>query len=163
MEHWEWLEQAKRYKNPEFKLTEHSRAVAQILGITYSGLYHLDNKAIEKTDWQNEDRVSIKLWRPSLATQDYYHLTDLVIMCHDACIRLAITPHTFDTLMLHFHRRDSREGDVSRRHPTIETAIERVRKYEAPKYEERENSQHPTNGLQAPALSEPSTQIAGNK
>jgi hypothetical protein len=153
MKHWEWLEQAKRYKNPEFKCSEHGRAVAQILGITFGGLYHLENKAIEKADWQHECCVEINLWRPQLATHDFCRLTELVIMCHDACIRLEIDPHTFQTLKLWFHKRESREGDICRRHPTIESAIERVRKYGAPKYEERENSQHPTNGITVPATS----------
>lgn len=139
MEHWEWLESS--YNDHKIVCSEHGRNVAQILGIVFGGLYHIMTK-IEKVQWHHERAIEIKFGYTNMSTWDYDRLTRLVILCHDACIRLEIEPHTFNSLRFWFHRRDGREGDTSRRHPTIEQAIERARKSGGPKYEDR----HPLSG-----------------
>jgi len=134
MLHWEWLENS--YKDLGVKCSPHGRDVAQILGIVYSGLYHISAK-LEKVKWDHERAIEIKFGYSNLATFDFNNLTKLVILCHDACIRLEIEPHTFDSMRFWFHRREGREGDITRRHPTIEQAIENARKAKGPKLEER--------------------------
>jgi hypothetical protein len=134
MFHWEWLESL--YKDSGVKCSQHGRDVAQILGIVYGGLYHISAK-LEKVKWDHERAIEIKISYPNLATFDFNNLTKLVILCHDACIRLEIEPNTFNSIRFWFHRREGREGSMSRRHPTIEQAIENTRKSEGPKLEER--------------------------
>jgi len=134
MEHWEWLENS--YKEQKIICSEHGRNVAQILGIVFSGLYHIMTK-LEKVNWSHESAIEIKFGYCGMSTFDFDRLSKLVILCHDACIRLEIQPHTFNSMRFWFHRRDGREGGISRRHPTIEQAVEKARTCEGPKYEDR--------------------------
>lgn len=57
------------------------------------------------------------------STFDYNGLTTAVLMAHDRCIRFEIRPSGPRMLGLYLHKRRQREGDISLRHPTIETAI----------------------------------------
>lgn len=134
MMHWEWLEES--YKDFNLKCSEHGRDVAQILGIVFGGLYHISAK-LEKVKWDNVRAIEIKFGYANMSTWDYDRLTKLVVLCHDACIRLEIEPHTFNSLRFWFHRREGRDGDMCKRHPTIEQAIERARQCEGPKLEDR--------------------------
>ena len=62
------------------------------------------------------------------ATVDFNGLTKAVLMAHDRCIRFEIRPSGPGMLKLFFHKRHQRDGDLSLRHPTIETAIAEYRK-----------------------------------
>jgi hypothetical protein len=59
-----------------------------------------------------------------LATFDSYGLTKLVLMAHDKCIRASVSPHNSGKIKICIWKRQGREGNFSRRHPTIETAIQ---------------------------------------
>ena len=61
------------------------------------------------------------------ASFDYNGLTMAVIMAHDRCIRFEIRPSSPGRLRLFFHKRNSRVGDISQRHPTLEEAIKTIR------------------------------------
>lgn len=63
----------------------------------------------------------------SFATYDYDELTRLVIAAHDKCIRVCIMPYKFKELKIAIWKRQ-REGGMSKRHPTLEQAIESFRK-----------------------------------
>jgi hypothetical protein len=147
MEHWEWVE-----SNCQIKCSEFGKTVAQILGIAWSGVYHM-SRTFKKTNWKSERAIEVIVDFPQLSTWDFARLTDIVIMCHDACIRFEVEPHAFRSMRMWFHRRDVREGGMSERHPTIEQAIERVRKYGGPKLEERrEDSKIATEQVSVPDL-----------
>lgn len=62
------------------------------------------------------------------ATFDYDGLTRAVVMAHDRCIRFEIYPSSPRTLGLRLHKRHSREGGMSSRHPTLEEALKNLRK-----------------------------------
>ena len=64
----------------------------------------------------------------SASTFDFNHLTTAVLMAHDRCIRFEIRPSGPRMLGVYLHKRTMREGDISERHPTIETAIDSYRK-----------------------------------
>lgn len=80
----------------------------------------------KKVDWDWGGGVRFKL-RQSLATYDFDHLTRLVALAHDECIRVeidALAPHT---LAIAMHQRHGRDGSMCERHPTIERAIKEWR------------------------------------
>ena len=91
--------------------------VAEILAIIWSGLYHLEG--VEKVDWKDNYLIRVSIREP-LATWDFNHLTQLVVLAHDACIRMQITPKG-QKLLLSFHQRQGRDGEMSNRHPTLES------------------------------------------
>lgn len=107
--------------------------VADILGIVWRGIYHLRDASLQRVDWRAVDMLDLTVPR-DLATYDFAELTDLVVLCHDRAIRLSIEP-AMSRLRLRFSRR-SRDGAQHERHPTIEQAIERVRRFAAPELPE---------------------------
>lgn len=108
-------------------ISDLGRDVADILGQVYQGIYHLDKQAL-KVDWSNEDWIEIVIWG-CLCTWDFSHLTNLVIMCHETAIRLELIAAAPNYLRLVFYRRKRQAEATSKRHPTIEEAVERVRKH----------------------------------
>lgn len=67
--------------------------------------------------------------RNGLATIDSNGLTNLVIGAHDNCIRVSIEAIAPRLYKIRMHKRHCREGEISRRHPTIEQAVAQYRKY----------------------------------
>lgn len=104
------------------------RRVADLLGQVYLGLYHLPTSALARANWDNKDWIAIVL-PGELATCDGSELTRLVVLCHDAGIRLSISPKAFRYLELQFHQRTVREGgDFWARCPTMEALVAEVRR-----------------------------------
>lgn len=62
-----------------------------------------------------------------LATFDSDILTRLVVAAHDKCVRVSIQSSGPRMVKIVLHPRHGREGDFSRRHPTIEDAIAKIR------------------------------------
>lgn len=67
--------------------------------------------------------IIVHLDRGNMATYDGSGLTRLVIGCHDEAVRVQITRSGPWHVGLVFSERE-REGDFSKRHPTIEHAVE---------------------------------------
>jgi hypothetical protein len=63
-----------------------------------------------------------------MSTHDSNGLTTLVLACHQARIRLNVSPHGPRGLMLWFSRRDSSKT-YSDGHPDIDEAVEAFRRY----------------------------------
>lgn len=61
--------------------------------------------------------------RGDLATFDFSELTRLVLMAHEMCIRVSVEAVSKNVMRISIWQR-VREGGMSERHPTIETAIE---------------------------------------
>lgn len=97
------------------------RVVARIL----DDVWALYNMSLQRVDFSRAHIVEVNIDR-TLSTFDFDELTQLVIRCHDACVRLSVAPCNMRYLKLAFHPRE-REGRIYDRHPTIEQAIERVR------------------------------------
>lgn len=100
--------------------------VASLLALVYRGIYHLDPTSLQKTDWSDTYVIAINIRQGGLATVDYNELTQLVVLAHDLCIRVAIDAVAPRTLRLMFHQR-TREGSYSQRHPTLEEHAEKIR------------------------------------
>lgn len=62
-----------------------------------------------------------------LSTFDFDYLTRLVVLAHDACVRVEIVSSGPGRIGLVLHKRAGRTGSSHDRHPTMEEAIERVR------------------------------------
>jgi hypothetical protein len=99
---------------------------AQILSEIFHGPHHLDPATLQKTRWEDTHAIEYQLGRRQLATFDFDELTRLVVMAHDACVRIAVSPGGRMGLALFFHRRE-REGEYTQRHPTLEEAMMKMR------------------------------------
>jgi hypothetical protein len=119
----EWIKE-----NYKVKLSPLGVAVADLLGDLFGGIYHLETKYLKEVDWGNDHHIVVTLRHKSLATFDYDELTRLVFLCHDHAIRCSVDARANNMLELMFHQRE-REGGISKRHPTIEQALEMWRKY----------------------------------
>lgn len=121
-----WIEgiQKKRFQN----ISDFGKEVADILGCVYEGIYHILKPVLhERVDWEDKRMIEIVL-PGTLATYDSDSLTRLVIMCHKHAIRLEIGAAANGYLRLRFHRR-SRDGKrMYEYHPSMEEAIDKLKK-----------------------------------
>jgi hypothetical protein len=68
--------------------------VADILRFVVGGLHH-GHATWEKVDWANPRFIRVVVssgWLSTLATVDTAELTYLVVLCHDAMVRLEVSP-----------------------------------------------------------------------
>lgn len=61
-------------------------------------------------------------------TYDFDDLTRAVVLAHDRCIRFYVSPCNSQKLRFHLQKRDTRDGNTMVKHPTMEEAIEKIRK-----------------------------------
>lgn len=90
----------------------------------YYGEHHIPGYKVH--EWG--DGFCVKHDRGGLSTFDYNELTRLVLMAHDKCYRVDISPLAPRYLRIAIWKRFGREGGFSSRHPTIEQAIESYNK-----------------------------------
>jgi hypothetical protein len=64
--------------------------------------------------------------RGELSSFDFNSLTKLVLMAHDQCIRVEVSPHSKKEMRISIWKRE-RDGSIDSRHPTIEQAISTFR------------------------------------
>lgn len=123
--HWEWLQRDLQYVRPGTNISPFGKKVAQIIGTTWAGIYHLNAKAYReaRTQWDSDKHIFIIIRDWELSTWDFDKLTKLVILSHDYCVRIAIEAVAPGYVKISFWNRKSREGSISSRHPTIEEAI----------------------------------------
>lgn len=123
------------------KMSPLGEAVANLLGEWWGGIYHLETKDLGAVDWTNDHHIEFILKYRSLATFDSDQLTRLAFLCHDYAIRASVTAKWKSQLSLMFHQR-IREGGISMRHPTLESALEMYRRYHQPLEIEMEKIGH---------------------
>ena len=83
-----------------------------------------------QTNWETVNwsyGTSFVLKSPQLATYDNDTLTRLVIAAHDKGVRVQIGACTPRAIRVSMWTRPDREGSMGKRHPTIETAIAKMR------------------------------------
>jgi hypothetical protein len=89
----------------------------------FNGEHHIPAKLHEFGDgW------SLTTWG-DLSTFDFDMLTRLVFLAHDRCVRATVMQGAPKTVKIVLWQRESREGSINKRHPTIEQALEDWRKY----------------------------------
>lgn len=96
----------------------------RILNKVFGGLHHVN--VIKDFGFGAEVLVY-----GGLSTWDFNKLTELVVAAHDDCVRVEIEPANFHDLRLIFHPRDRSATDSTRRHPTMEEALDTIRKRHA--------------------------------
>jgi len=104
------------------------RRVAHLLD-AWVGIHHISRGILRRVDWS--DPWLIRTACPSyanLATYDGDHLTRLVFLAHDLCVRVELRPHGPSYVGLVFTPRE-RDGDREqhmrdlRNHPTLDEAV----------------------------------------
>jgi len=125
-EAYKWINGSRKNKNLE-PCSELGQVVAEILGRVYRGIYNMPATSgwCDKDDWSSNRCIAITVWG-GLSTYDFCQLSDLVILSHDACVRIELNPKGFKYLELVFHPRN-RSGSLPQRMPSMEEAIARVR------------------------------------
>lgn len=86
-----------------------------MLADLFGGFHHLRARAIKK--WGNGIQYS---HYGDLSTFDFDHLTCLVRLAHDRCIRASIGPSGPRMVRIILHKRHARTGSMFERHPTWE-------------------------------------------
>lgn len=141
MDHAAWVEdnnaasnslygKRKSYKPMPEKLTPFQAKVMDICGMVGGGIYNAPINW-DKVDWGTGGRHTGMFvpWRDGrMATFDFYPLTSLVLLCHEARIRCEIRAKAAGYFELSFFQR-SHEGGMSERHPNIEEAVAAFRQY----------------------------------
>jgi hypothetical protein len=117
----EWIKQS--YKK---ELSPFGERVADLLGEWACGIYHITD-CFNKTDWGDTFYIAIN-YSGTLDTFDNGNLTRLVMLAHWMCIRVEINSLNFRYMKISFSDR-KRVGDLYNRHPTIDEAVERFKKY----------------------------------
>lgn len=90
----------------------------------YRGKHHIPGGEVKHSDkhgWCVNHYGDLSTW-------DFDMLTRLVFLAHDRCVRVSIDSSGPRMVRIIVHQRRYREGDISRRHPTLEQAVEAWRK-----------------------------------
>lgn len=141
MDHAGWVEDnnaaanrfyAKRrnYRPAPEKLTLFQAKVMDILGMVGGGIYNAPINW-DKVNWGAGTWHSGMFvpWRDGrMATFDFYQLTNLVLLCHEARIRCEVRAKSAGNFELSFFQR-SHEGGIAGRHPNIDEAVAAFREY----------------------------------
>lgn len=132
----DWVEANMKYFNPEMKMSDLGRNVANFLGELFYGIYHLDNSAIKKVEWDNTHHIVISIGWRVWSTVDFDTLTRLVFLAHHRALRVDLHPSTHNYMRLMFHQRN-RSGDLYHRHPTLDEAVTKFKQsVSLPEYSE---------------------------
>ena len=111
--------------NCKVKCSLLGKAVADLLGDVFRGIYHLSYRAIERCDWTDEQCICITLDN-HMATWDGNDLTKLVVLAHDRLIRVDMKGIGPGYIRYWFHQRKSRTGSTYERMPTIEDHVKLI-------------------------------------
>lgn len=103
-------------------MTEAQRACFDLLCEVFHGEHHAPDRIYA---FGRGIKCSAESHR--LSTFDFDYLTRLVVLAHDACVRVEVVSSGPGRIGLVLHKRAGRTGSSYDRHPTIEEAIERVR------------------------------------
>lgn len=87
------------------------------------GLHHIHQSSLFKNDCTNPWCEILLYGGASFATVDGPQLTSLVLMAHDHCIRVDVSPCNMKYLKITLYPRDTRVGGNMDRHQTIEAVI----------------------------------------
>ena len=104
---------------------EIERRCYRVLDCAFRGIHHVDGWWNRKPLYEGLSVVT----RQDLSTFDFDLLTRLVISAHEEAVRVSVCPSGPGLLSIRLWPRE-RDGDFTRRHPTIESAVAEVRKWE---------------------------------
>lgn len=111
---------------PQDKLNDHNRRHIEMIAESWqTRVYNLP------INWEKAEftpNYTVITIRSMMATFDFDQMTRLVILAHDYCVRVDVSARAPGYLQLIFHDRQRDGTKIYNRHPTIEAAIEAVRK-----------------------------------
>lgn len=110
------------YKKDPKIISPLGERVANLLGELFGGIYHIDESALKKAEWDNNYNISIRVSK-NLATYDFSYLTRLVFLCHHFRLRVEVAPLNFDNLTLLFHDRGDDKKQIHKYHPSLDEAV----------------------------------------
>jgi hypothetical protein len=117
-----WIEHEMHHGDADFKISPLGKAVADLLGELFQGIYHLDLGALHRVDWANDHHVSVSIGWKDWSTYDFNLLTKLVFLAHHMALRVELEPSRNQYVRLIFHQR-KRTGNGWERHPTLREAV----------------------------------------
>lgn len=139
MDHAEWAESnnaaaneiygnRKSYRPRPEKLSPFQARVIDIVGMVGGGIYNAPINW-DKIDWgYGFGGMAVPFRDGRMSTFDFYGLTQLVFLCHEARIRCEIRAQSNGHFLLCFWQR-VHEGDMARRHPNLDEAVTAFRAY----------------------------------
>jgi hypothetical protein len=138
MDHGGWVEEnnaagnrvhrnRKGYKARPETLSPFQKRVMDILGMTFGGIYNAPINW-DKVEWNTGGGVFVTARDVSFSTFDFYRLTALVFLCHEARIRCEVSAKTRGYFELGFWQRKA-VGGMGERHPNLSEAVAAFRDY----------------------------------
>jgi len=117
----------KGYKPRPETLSPFQTRVMDILGMTFGGIYNAPI-SWDKVEWNLGGGVFVTVRDSHFSTFDFYRMTALVFLCHEARIRCEVSAKTRGYFELGFWQRQH-EGGMGRRHPNLDEAVAAFREY----------------------------------
>ncbi|MDO8912342.1 MAG: hypothetical protein Q8N10_03530 [Phenylobacterium sp.] len=138
MDHAGWVENSnaadnkmrghrKGYRTKPETLAPFQGRVMDILGMVCGGIYNAPI-SWDKTEWNAGGGMFVTLRDDGFSTFDFYKLTALVFLCHEARIRCEISAKARGYLELGFWQR-GHQGGMGQRHPNLDEAVTAFRAY----------------------------------
>lgn len=117
----EWM------KSNGIEMSPFGEEVANLLGILYTGIYHIDYTRLTKAKLTEATYAEITVSDGSgmFSTFDDNLLTKLVLLAHSENIRVGIQAATHGYLKLVFTK-VTRNGFFADRHPTLKESIKKI-------------------------------------
>jgi hypothetical protein len=117
-----WVVNEMHHGDADFKISPLGKAVADLLGELFLGIYHLDMGALHRVNWNDDHHISIVIGWKDWSTFDNDLLSRLVFLAHHLALRVDLDPRANNYLMLTFFQR-KRSGSGWDRHPTLRQAV----------------------------------------
>ena len=112
----------------DYDMSDLGKAVADLLGDVFKGIYHLNWTSLKKVKWDDKYCIEFSYYG-DLTTVDFNHLTILVVLAHDRMIRVNLMGIGPGYIKMQFHQRKKRDGCMSERYPTIEDHVKLIREH----------------------------------
>jgi hypothetical protein len=127
-----WRDSRAKRKPPTLpeKLTPFQAKAMDILGMVFGGIYNAPIRW-EAVEYMSNDYaliVPLEGHGREFSTWDFNRLTLFVFLCHEARIRGALQADKFKPMTIFLSPR-THEGDISRRHPNLDEAVQAFRAY----------------------------------
>lgn len=116
------------------KLSPLGRAVADLLGFVFRGIYHCDTRALMRVDWENTWYIEIPMQRGhELATYDGGELMWLITAANDLALRVAVRSQFGGGLLIGFspriHEGERADLNIYEKLPRLNEHIAKIRTY----------------------------------
>lgn len=102
------------------KLSAFGEKVANMLGVAYFGIYHIEHR-LKQSDFTNNSIIVVNIDQPITCFQ----MTNLMVLAHDMKVSVGIRPKSHITIEIVFS--DASRNNEFMRMPSMEDAINKIR------------------------------------